>query len=257
MSHISNRPKAIGWLALPVCLGLFTQVEVARGATFAVSPVQLTLGPSSPSALLTLRNQGSQPTRLQLSAMVWRQTADGKMQFEPTEDVVYFPAMLVLAPGESRSVRVGAVRQAGELERTYRVFVEELPPLERVDDGVENGVHVLTRMGIPVFVEPAAVHRSAALRNARVHEGRVSLEVHNTGNVHFRIRGLRFIGRDEKGVRFNHVEPGWYVLAGGQRDYEVALPPGACAGLRSLTVSLEAEAAAETTLVVNATACAP
>lgn len=257
MSRVPNRKRRFGLLVSMACLGLLTQVEAARGATFAVSPVQLTLGPRSPSALLTLRNQGSEPTRLQLSAVTWRQAADGTMQLEPTEDIVYFPAMLVLAPGESRVVRVGAVHPAGEVERTYRVFVEELPPIKRDEDGVTNGVRVLTRMGIPVFVEPTTVRRSAAIRDAKVHEGQATLSVANDGNVHFRIRGLRLVGRDDRGVRFDHVEPGWYVLAGGRRDYAITLPPGACAGLRSLTVSLDAEAAAETTLVVNATACAP
>ena len=84
----------------------------ADAATFSVNPTQIFLTGKSGSALLTLRNDSSELLRFQLSAFSWQQSASGELQLGPTKDVVFFPALLSLKPGEERRVRIGSLAPA-------------------------------------------------------------------------------------------------------------------------------------------------
>src|SRR2546430_9969166 len=117
-----------------------------------VSPVQVRLTPEESKALITLRNDGQGETRFQVSAKAWDEDAVKGMVLTPTQDVVFFPALFVLKAGEAKNVRVGVTVPFGTMERTYRVFIEELPPPEK--PSTTSSVRVLTRVGIPVFVAP-------------------------------------------------------------------------------------------------------
>src|SRR5580658_1302068 len=125
---------------------------LARAATFEVSPVRVALSRSAPTATVSVHNASVESVRLQIKAFSWSESEGGAMQLSPAADIIFFPAFLSLAPGESRAVRVGG-GQLGPVESTYRLFLEELPPIKKDSRG---GVHVLTRMGIPIFVQDAA-----------------------------------------------------------------------------------------------------
>src|SRR5207245_4043546 len=130
----------------------------ARAGGLNVTPIQIHLSPSTTKAMLAWRNDGAETVRYQVSATSWNQTSRGEMQLAPTGDVVVLPALFTLKPGEERNVRVGVGTPFGPVEKTYRVFVEELPPAEKPRSASE--VRVLTRVGVPVFVAPSkAVER--------------------------------------------------------------------------------------------------
>src|SRR6266513_6406857 len=135
-----------------VVLGLVLQAGTLAASAFQVTPVRVTFsGPSS--TLLTLKNESDQPLRFQISSFVWSQDPKGAMQLGPTEDIVFFPALLSLNPGEERKVRVAATVAATDVEKTYRIFFEELPPLVKPENAGAQ-VRILTKMGIPIFVSP-------------------------------------------------------------------------------------------------------
>src|SRR5712691_182471 len=114
---------------MTMVLGLVLQAETSRASAFKVTPVRVTFsGPSS--TLLTLRNESDQALRFQITSFAWWQDASGAVQLAPTEEIVFFPALLTLKPGEERKVRVAATVAAKDVEKTYRIFFEELPPLE-------------------------------------------------------------------------------------------------------------------------------
>src|SRR5579872_4601426 len=86
-----------------IVLGLVFQAENVRASVFTVTPVRVTFqGPSS--TLLTLKNESDQPLRFQITSFAWSQSPQGEMQLTPTDDIVYFPALLSLNPGEERKV---------------------------------------------------------------------------------------------------------------------------------------------------------
>jgi fimbrial chaperone protein len=168
----------------------------------------------------------------------WAQGTAGDMQLTPTEEIVAFPTIFTIKPGEARNMRVGTVAPPGAIEKAYRVFVNELPPLQ---SAATNAVRVLTRMGIPVFVSPPAPKPGPQIDGISIQGGQVVFAVRNVGNAFFMGRHVRIEGLAADGSTvFTRDLPSWYVLAGGLRNYTDALPTGACAASR-LQIAVETE----------------
>lgn len=247
------------FVAYLICLGLgMLQAGAAQAGVFQVSPVKLTLAPGAKSQILTLHNRSAVPLRFHVSAFAWQQSRAGAIQLQPTKDIVVFPTMLKIAPGSRRIIRVGTTAPFGKLEKTYRIFVAELPTLERSGKTAKNAVQVLTRMGIPIFLRAAKPRVKARIEQLAVQKGHVSLRVRNVGTAHFRIGEVRLVGRAKDGrVSFDRILKGWYVLGGGVRDYDLALPSGVCATLSALEVELTAGTAkAQAAIAVRTADCA-
>jgi fimbrial chaperone protein len=227
--------RAAAWfLALAAGLTL-GRAAAASAATFSVNPVQIFLSAGTRSALLTLKNETDQPIRFQLSVNAWTQDPGGQMQLAPTTDIVFFPAMLTLQPHEERKVRIGATVPPGSVEKTYRIFVEELPPLEKKD--APAGVTMLTKMGIPIFLQPVKPVGQAALQDLQVKGGRLGFRLQNNGNVYFMAQSVRVRGLDGAGtVILDTKVDAWYVLAGTARVFDIAVPAAQCGQVRSLAV---------------------
>jgi fimbrial chaperone protein len=218
----------------------------ARASAFNVKPTQLYLSPKATSTLLNVKNESGETLRFQLSVFVWNQSEKGEMQLTPTQDIVFFPSLLTLAPGEERKIRVGAVVPGGPQEKTYRIFVEELPPATRAKEAGRTGpaVKVLTRMGIPIFIQPANPSAGGRIEPRTLRSEKLAFEVRNTGNVHFQIRNARVKGFGPgKENLFERTVPGWYVLAGGSRVFEVQAPKNVCAKTKTLAFEVETEQA--------------
>lgn len=232
---MSKRMPAV--LAIVGALSLATAAP-ASAATFTVNPTQIFLSGRTTTALLTLRNDSDEPLRFQLSAFAWQQTASGELSLTATQDVVFFPALLTLGPKEERRVRVGSTVPATAQERTYRIFVEELPPSAGAGDA--SAVRVLTKMGIPIFVRPAKETASVDLRDLSVNGGVVRFSVANSGTVHFVPQKVvvRGVGAANEPV-FERELQAWYILAGGRREFELGLGAPECARVTSLKVDVE------------------
>ena len=215
-------------------LCLFGAASPAAAATFSVNPTQIFLARDVKSALLTVRNDSADVVRFQITAFGWNQTESGDISLSPTSDVVFFPALIALNPQESRQIRVGAVTATAATEKTYRIFVEELPSATAATEG---GVRVLTKMGIPIFVRPAKETATATLQDLRAAGGVMRFDVANSGTVHFvpqraRLRGIGGGGKE----MFEQEFSAWYILAGGHRAFEVPLPAGDCTQVSSVVV---------------------
>lgn len=248
------------WRLRAAGLALLLAVPPAGAATFKVSPIQIYLSAGKTTELLAVENQSSESVRLQVTAFGWNQSPRGDIELAPTEDVVFFPALLTLEPGKERKIRIGVAKPAGAVERTYRVFVEELPPLEKPSEvGNRSEVKVLTRFGVPIFVQPAKLTKSGAIEKAALESGTVKFHVKNTGNAAFSLLSVRSSGAGADGGRtFENQAAGWYVLAGGERIYEIAIPPADCR--RTKTILLEAKTerdAWKASLAVAPEACGP
>ena len=211
--------------------------STASAATFTVNPTQIFLSSRTTTALLTLRNDSEETLRFQLTAFAWQQAPNGELQLTPTQDVVFFPALLSLAPKEERRIRVGSTVGAAEQERTYRIFVEELPSAAGQR---ENAVRVLTKMGIPIFIRPAKEAATADLRDLALRSGALHFTLNNRGSVHFVPQKVLVRAVGAGGERLLEQElKAWYVLAGGRRDFELAVPAASCAQVASLLVEVE------------------
>ncbi len=214
-------------------------VAVAAQATaVAIDPTRVHLSDKTHSQSLALRNSGAEKARFQVTAFSWQQSSTGEMQLSPTEDILFFPSLLEIAPGETRKVRVASNVPAETIEKSYRLFVDELPPPNANTSGA---IRVLTRLGIPVFLQPNAPQSQPAL-SAEVKRGHLLVSLENRGNSYVLAQSVRVVGRDASGtVRLEKDLPAWYVLAHGKRAYDVALDAPVCDSLSELSVSAKTE----------------
>lgn len=232
------------WLRVLVsaCFGLvLLQGNRAWAATFEVSPVRMSLSQAAPNGLLAVHNQSAEPLRFQVTAFTWAQGTDGEMILAPTEELVVFPTVFSLKAGETRNLRVGGAAPAGASEKTFRIFVEELPPLQT--PAASNAVRVLTRMGIPVFVSPKGGAPAPRVDGIAEQGSQIAFTLRNTGSAFFVARKVvvKGIAADGSTV-FTRETAGWYMLAGGVRNYTLELPAEACKAAR-----VEVEVETETT----------
>lgn len=211
-----------------IAILVFGLSSSALAGGLEVSPISIDLGKPSLSSLVSLKNGGDQPKRYQLEMMSWGESPTGRMELKPTHDVVFFPQLLSLKPGESRNVRVGITQAAGAVERTYRLFIQELPGMKT--PGQKQQVQVLTRVGVPIFIVPTQAQQKIELSPPSVKAGTASFALTNRGNAHARPSKVVFTASDAEGKPvFEKSWSGWYLLAGGERDYSIQIPADACA----------------------------
>jgi fimbrial chaperone protein len=229
---VAQRRRLIAVLLSVLSLVMLTEARDAWAMSFEVSPVRLALSSASPSGLITLKNQSGETLRVEVTGHAWSQGPDGAMLLAPTQDIVFFPSLLTLSPGESRNLRVGASTAFSATEKTYRIFVEELPPLARAT-GEPNVVRVLTRMGIPVFLNATQPLATPRIEGSSINHAHFSFTLQNRGTTHFLAQKVVLAALAADGATVVETAlPAWYVLAGGFRLYELDLPPAACSAAR-------------------------
>jgi fimbrial chaperone protein len=233
----SMRRLRVGRVARVVFGGLLFAAGAAKATGgLSVNPVVLNVTSTAPTAVVRLRNEDSSGRRYEITALAWSESPDGQMKLAPTTEVLFFPALFLLKPGEERVLRVATGVPAGPTERSYRLFIEELPP-EPGRGGEAGAVRVRTRIGLPLFVAASSARPAAVLTSPAADRDGVSFSLENKGNSHLRFETITCVGRGEAGeVLFERSFPGWYLLAGGRRDYRATVPEAACRRLRSLTV---------------------
>jgi fimbrial chaperone protein len=214
----------------------------APAATFSVDPIKVTIAKSNASESVAVTNQSAQKLRLQISGFSWAQDAGGQMQLAQTDDLVFFPQLLTLEPGETRRVRIGSTAQQGSVEKTFRVFMEELPSLESITNPKGAQLTIRMKVGIPVFIAPSVpAQLKGEVRGGAVRGGVLSFDVANTGNTHFPIQQVQVTGMGAAGRVFHQDITGWYVLAGGVRRFSIPLAKARCEALRSVDVRVQTD----------------
>jgi fimbrial chaperone protein len=231
----------------------------ARAEGLQLTPVIVELTREQGNAILSLRNDTASPIRYQLSAVTWDQDSAGQLKLAPTKDLILFPLLLALKPGEQRNVRVGVQPDRfGAVEKTYRVFVDQLPSPDR--PGSKPAVQVLTRVSIPVFLEPERSVPALRIEKAEISQGKVSFQLQNLGNVRVRPTEIVADALSGNGTAVTRQRwDGWYVLAGADRAYEWPLPKEGCERVRSVRIEarLDGGKALASALELPGGACAP
>jgi fimbrial chaperone protein len=222
--------------AVVVVLLLASHLVIA--SNFTVTPTEIDLSASATSALVTLRNGSKSPLRFEVTLFSWSEDEHGKMALTPSSDVTFFPKLVELAGGASRNIRVGInAGTARDVEQTFRLFIEELP--DQSAPASANAVALRTKIGIPVFVRPAKPSRSAVVDGVSVEQGKVLVRVRNTGNLHVSVDTISVKGTSGSAApTFTKEGPGWYVLPGATRIFEVPMTPTECKSTTSVAVEV-------------------
>jgi fimbrial chaperone protein len=169
-------------------------------ANFNVSPTSLELTGGAKSGTFSVINSGEDKLTCQIDLKEWSQDADGKDAYTDAKDIVFFPKIMTVEPNEQRAVRIGIKGPLSAKEKTYRLFVEEIPSQKKATDQkdagkITAGLTIAFRYSMPIFMRPARPQESGIIEKIDMSEGVVKAVVRNTGNVHFKLLSVTFHGK--------------------------------------------------------------
>lgn len=228
---------ALKRLARIFCCGLALLALPVAAGNFGVSPIRVELDRNAKTGAITVSNDDTDALRVQIRLFEWTQDAAGKDEYRESEDLLYFPKLMVLEKNEQKLVRVGLRTPAAAREKTYRLFVEELPgPLP---PGAPPGARVALRVrfGVPIFLKPAQAEARGEIEKIEMAKGVLRVTVRNTGNAHFVINTITAAS----GGAYSKEAPGWYLLAGAVREHAVPVPPEMCRKLKQIDVTAKTD----------------
>ncbi|MDG2991278.1 fimbria/pilus periplasmic chaperone [Candidatus Synechococcus calcipolaris G9] len=229
-------------LILWAFLVLAGQSVFAQSQEFYLSAIQVFLSPRQRTTLLTINNTGSGAIDFEISAEKWQQTENGIDQLSPADgEIVVFPLILNVPPGESRNIRIGTRQPPSTVEGTYRLLVAELPAAD-IPETQATGpqLRIIKRMSLPVFIEPLNPIATAEIVNTNIQNGQLGFTIRNTGNVHIQTLSIALTGQTADGeMYFERNLDSVYVLAERERSFsQVDLPQAGCAQVRQVTIRL-------------------
>jgi len=240
------------WSALLPCVLVSTG---ALAASLSVAPLRIVLTPERPVASLTMGNSDEGEVAVQAEVLAWSQE-DGRDVYQPTREVLVNPAIFRLPPGGRQIVRLGLQVPAEAGERSYRVFLRQLPRDQALAQNGGEGpkVQTLLRIGVPIFVPPLQLRQSLQWRLLAGGAGGrgYRLMLDNQGSEHIQVTQL--VVRREGGGELLRKSLSHYALAGQSAGVELelpALPPDTRLHIEATTD------APETLSTVNATVLVP
>ncbi len=225
--------------------------SAAQSTEFYLNAVRVELSARQRTVLLTITNTGPAPINFEVSLRQWQQTNEGQDELSESDGgVVAFPLLLSVPPGEQRNLRVGVRQPPVDQERTYRLLVAELPN-PNVPETQGAQLRILKTLSLPVFIEPVTPQRQGEFVNGSIQQGRLTVTLRNTGNVHIQTLGTVVQGKSEQGtVVFEQTLDSVYVLANRQREFRnIPLPQTNCAQVRQVTLQTVATTPAITATI--------
>jgi len=214
--------------------------STAFSGELRVTPVKLIFDQQFKNGIITVINEGDEPIQVEIKAVEWTQNAEGKDQYIQTEDIIFFPKVLKLDKGEQRAVRAGIKSAPISKEKTYRLFIKELPKATPETQGTQ--IRFAVQFALPIFAKPVKEEIKGEIKSITHETGKLKIDVHNTGNAHFRIESIQVKGLDSKGMEsFSKDITGWYLLAGVTRTFETTIAQEVCLDTAKVSVEVKSE----------------
>ncbi len=211
----------------------------APAANFDIQPIKIYLDAKTRIEKLTIRNVSDNDFPLQIRVLKWAQNEKGEDVYSQTDEIIFFPKILTLKKGDEKIVRIGTNLMPGATEKTYRVYVEEMPSDSKVKEGAT--VRMYMKIGIPIFIAPVKKEEKGRIESVALKDGKASVKITNMGNVHFVPTSISLAGENEKGAKiFGKELSGWYILNGFSKSFDTAVPKEVYADLKRLEVKVKA-----------------
>jgi fimbrial chaperone protein len=200
-----------------------------------VSPIPLVLSGGAMSTTAEITNDSPEEFRCQVQGYNWSQTPAGEDKIDPTSELLIFPQMVIVPPNSKRKLRVATQGGYAQSERAFRAIFAELPA--DYTPSSSTGVKLIYQIGVPVFVVPPGAKPELRIEGLSATKDHVRFNVRNVGSAHVNVNKVRldFVS-DGKTLASKDV-PGWYVLAGAVRPFDVNVG-ATCVGAKTLVVSV-------------------
>jgi fimbrial chaperone protein len=179
------------------------------------------------------------PQRYSASAYRWGETAANPVTLSATSDIVFFPGSFTIDSLQSQRIRIGSVAAASTTEKTYRIIVSELPPLQSALAPETAGLGFTENFSIPIYLAPQKPVLIGQISDVVIGRGNLRFTVRNAGNVHFVAKAMRVLARGESATVFSAENSAWFVLANSQRDFVMPIPSGACTTVRTVSIVVD------------------
>lgn len=236
---------------------LFLWTALSFAGSFQVMPPKVTMDfKKGAKASLTVTNKGEEKVAVQVDVVEWTQDPNGNEVYKPTKDIAFFPKIFSLEPNKDAIVRLGWPGKQPEGEKTYRVFLRELP----VSKPGQTAVRTAIQITLPVFIPGMKETKTPAeIEKTELVNGTLIVKVKNSGNTHIMASKIKAVGLDESGEEaFRKEITGWYVLSGISRVFPVEIPSEGCLKAKIIKVTVEDEnSKTEASLKTDAVMCAP
>jgi fimbrial chaperone protein len=211
----------------------------ADAGIWRVAPIKLFFDTQTRSDVVTVTNDGDQPLALVITAVQWSQDQEGQDLYQPATDLVFFPKQLTIEPHKERVIRTGVKVPAVSREKTYRLFIKEIPDRRQ---SMPNTVAIAIQFGVPIFAKPVQENIAGAIAEAKIAGGSFAARIENQGNSHFRISTIALKGLSAAGeILFQEDINGWYLLSGSTRTITTPLSLEICQQLDVLDIQVNAD----------------
>ena len=209
---------------------------------FSVNPIRLEMGASVRSGVISVKNEGQDKLSFQMQAMEWTQDGQGQDQYAETQDMIFFPKLMTVEPGQEGVIRIGTKFPVVPREKTYRLFIEELPGAVKPAPTQGAQVTVMIRFGAPIFVKPLKPENRLEVDKIELAKGELSLVARNTGNQHQIVEGIQLRGTDSQGREvYTMMLADRYLLAGTSKRYSTAIPTDQCPKITALAIDFKTD----------------
>lgn len=196
----------------------------AHATTLKIYPVLIQLDGKTPVQTMTIENSSDALARMQVRVVAWRQD-DGRDLFEDTRDILANPPLFEVAAGAQQIARFGLRTTAGTTEKSYRIFLEEIPTERPLAPGE---VRTLLRVSIPIFVPAPGAQPLLDWQLSGAGDRQVAVTVRNSGGAHIHLNRIDI--RRADGSALTTRQESIYILPGATRNLLLDTPAMVRAG---------------------------
>lgn len=235
---IQRRPRARLALRACVCLLALCAAGLAGAAQFSLNHTRVHLHRGHAVETLVLGNEEAQPLSFEVEIKRWRQGPEGRWELSPSDALVVHPLILTVPAGGQARLRIGTLSPSVAAEEAYRVELQQLPATS-ADEAVQ--IRMLTRISVPVFVQPPAAKPELALTGVALEAAGVRLDLRNGGSGYQAPGDATLRVFDAAGQRLHESRLAvGYALAGAHLRLTAPIPAAACARAARIELALDA-----------------
>jgi len=205
----------------------------AMAASISTYPMRVELEEGSGIASVRVINTGDSEANIQVRAMAWTQDKlSGKRQVEDTKELIFFPKIFTVPGNSQQLVRVGYQKKVGDKEKSFRLFIRELP----VSKPGQTGARFAVEISMPAFIYPkgAVQPTKPVLQGIEVVDGVLMARLNNPAARYYSMHKLEIRGsKAGKEVHSSEIS-GWYVLAGVSKLFALKVSREDCLKMDSV-----------------------